>query len=80
MSRLDEIRARLNAASPWPWEISDYGGSLLSRDDHVVPLRYKDMEFVAHAPEDIAYLLGAIAQLAKALTAAKAELREVKRD
>ena len=52
--RLQEIRARLDAATPGPWEVvcnttSDVVG-VLDGD-------YDDADLIAHAPADIAWLL-----------------------
>lgn len=70
MSRIEEIEARLEAATPGPWEFSlgrDWeitanGGSLdyvASVSDHGDQSDH-DAVFIANAPEDIAYLLAAL--------------------
>jgi hypothetical protein len=76
VSRLDEIRARLEAATPGPWYAEsfagifsaaerlrevDESGSLVADDPLCVVgdciNTDSDTEFIAHAPEDIAWLL-----------------------
>lgn len=53
-NRIDEIRARLDAATPGPWEVvcdttSDVVG-VLDGD-------YDDADLIAHAPADLAWLI-----------------------
>jgi hypothetical protein len=70
------IRARLHAATPGPWEIRDIGesepyiyaghavvASTSFMDDGTYSQGYKDAQFIAHAPADIAYLLDEVAHL-----------------
>lgn len=69
LRRLEEIEARLNAATAWPWKVEPEGG-----DDHLrsadgeslmcntsyypwTPDREEDWQFIASAPSDIRYLL-----------------------
>ena len=69
--RLDAIEARKNAATPGPWNLlpsqfpnaeqvthynaqSGFAGFTEQIADNVAP---NDAEFIAHAPEDVAYLL-----------------------
>lgn len=75
---LDAIQSRLDAATPGPWRISPRGhamGRLWVDDGHqydVVmtqdqPRQNADADLVAHAPTDIAALLGGITCLEAAL-------------
>ena len=65
MTKLDEIRARLDAAAPGKW----YTGHFASvRTENRIRLcnmegGQANAEFVANAPEDIRYLLNRIAEL-----------------
>lgn len=99
--RLDEIRARLQAATPGPWcaencgeKSNEYvvgvafaaddencerplsgwpkfydgdGNEIAARTDMVAAemATRADADFIAHAPEDIAYLLGEVARLSQ---------------
>lgn len=64
MSNLEDIKNRLAAATPGPWELlggNEYIspiGITVAPDDGGVTSR--DAEFIAHAPEDIAWLLGEV--------------------
>lgn len=76
MSREDEIRERLKAASPGPWTATTTpmehsgGWPVLEMGDHVVfcapchgsdgGTRESDVAFIAGAPEDIDYLIGEV--------------------
>jgi hypothetical protein len=79
--RLDEITARLNQATPGPWDsmteetpdgeniyytVSQRGAKeydrLVELADSGMQGR-RDAEFIAHAPDDIAYLLGELKKL-----------------
>lgn len=77
--RLDEIRKRLEAATPGPWFYRNAGvrkkckKAEIKLADCPVAFRgpdieehkggYNDAEFIAHAPEDIAYLLAEVERL-----------------
>ncbi|GIP55928.1 hypothetical protein [Paenibacillus vini] len=78
--RIQEIRERLEAASPGPWtiyEYSDYRGY----EVHKYPIGYKsaitgwgkvlqtkeDASLIANAPTDISYLLSEVERLQTAL-------------
>lgn len=70
-SRIDDIKKRLEASTSGPWEVryreldnheqakvwAENYGWLITRGD--LPRSYHDpsMEFIAHCPEDISYLL-----------------------
>ena len=66
--RIDEIRERLNNATPGPWKVIVDNGQwdspricmatdgTLAQHTHYGHMR-EDSQFIAHAPEDIAYLL-----------------------
>lgn len=89
MDRLDEIRARLAAATPGPWKntgtgvnqdaewwysVEDAGGEWVYDRAGVYACREQDADFIAHAPTDMAYLLDEVARLLAELRAAR-ELR-----
>lgn len=63
MTKLDEIEARLNAATPGPWETLEGDTAVCQRDDPyamiVTEVWQSDANtaFIAHAPADIARLL-----------------------
>ena len=70
MSRIDEIKARLEAATPGPWYTCERAVEALpgfypiliaetARGLRGLP----DAQLIAHAPDDIAYLLGEIDRL-----------------
>lgn len=75
--RLDEIRARLDAATPAPWtrfarnaSAPDEDDWYLGHDVHGPPRaqrgqieRVADAELIAHAPDDLAHLLTLVDQL-----------------
>lgn len=70
MSRLDEIRERLEAANPGPWEVVDsrngLGFGIVSNDSSAEwagAIWRAEAEFIAHAREDIPFLLGEIERL-----------------
>ncbi|MDL2257566.1 hypothetical protein LJC42_00205 [Eubacteriales bacterium OttesenSCG-928-K08] len=73
MTRIDEIRARCDAATPGPWVWPGGGGpakNIIGNKDNrpvIVLSRCKeaDAEFMAHSREDIPYLLGKIEHLQK---------------
>lgn len=68
MTTLKEIRDRLNAATPGPWEATANGRVLgpprpqhaNERDIADTALQGGDAEFIAHAPEDMSCLLDAL--------------------
>lgn len=66
MDRLSEIRARCDAATPGPWQHeSDYGAYIRDANGANVCLLYhsEDAAFIAHAREDIPYLLTEVERL-----------------
>jgi hypothetical protein len=83
MTRLDEIRARLAAASPGPWERgANYliGGIWIlhagpePEDRRVVAdliTRDEDSTLIGHAPADLAYLLDEVDRTRAALVEAQ---------
>ena len=89
---LQEIEARLEAATPGPWDFetipetgesrvvvfSNTGDPML--DVSVAPhgVRAEDAEFIAHAPEDIRALLAEVTDLRVKLEAAQFQIEEVK--
>lgn len=80
MSDLDAIEARLNAATPGPWERFVWdrehlikrrnGGCIID----AVGMSKENAEFVAHAPADIATLLREVGDLREKLASAENEL------
>lgn len=76
---LEEIRARLAASSPSPWEATPNGRILgQPRPEHAYErdvaeaLFTADAELIAHAPDDLAHLLDEVARLRAQLTEAGA--------
>jgi hypothetical protein len=66
--RLQEIRARLDAATPGPWIIheDEETGQLDPWDDdgmHPILDSQSNADLIAHAPDDIAWLLQEVARL-----------------
>ena len=66
MGRLDEIRARCEAATPGPWEVKVKGNTVESHQVmspgngpicSAISPKTKNAQFIAHAREDIPYLL-----------------------
>ena len=83
---IDEIRARAEAATPGPWMWEE-----VKYPDEPVHLRfgncdfvlgraefYRDADFIAHAREDIPYLLDALEQLQAENISLRAERHNVK--
>lgn len=79
MTRLAEIRARLEAATPGPWIVDDDIHQIVTawrsspqavRTRDIVGITHADRTFIAHAPTDIAALL-TIAEAAWALSLAE---------
>jgi hypothetical protein len=78
MSRLDEIRARLAAATPGPWGEDDcivHVADSMDREyfcwvageEAQGEQQEKDAELICHAPEDIAWLLAKCERYREAL-------------
>lgn len=67
--RLDEIRARLEAATPGPWDVSTVGENPANFVRYPNGMAFcqignlMDAEFIAASPEDIAYLLKEVERL-----------------
>ncbi|RPD50038.1 hypothetical protein DNI29_04370 [Hymenobacter sediminis] len=64
--RIEEIRQRLQAATPGPWFVADglvmakYEAGInqkITADYEACPVMPEDAELIAHAPSDIQYLL-----------------------
>lgn len=80
--RLQEIHERLEKITPGPWHayISETGSEVVSEEGWVCQLWYKTEEpmknhacnadFIAHAPDDVAFLLTEVERLQKALQGA----------
>ena len=71
--RLAEIRARLEAATPGPWEHWERPNCCVVHEEAGIKWevvgggRFEDHAFIAHAPEDIAWLLGEVERLEERL-------------
>jgi hypothetical protein len=90
--RAQEIQERLDKATPGPWEAvevarSVYGtpihspigtGARMDEGAHIANA-FSDAEFIAHAPEDIAWLLARVAEL-EALETAELDVRNCCRE
>ena len=92
MNEIQEIEARLEAATQGPWDVetipetgesrvivrSNTGDPML--DVSVAPhgVRAEDAEFIAHAPEDIQALIDEVTDLRMKLEAAQFQIEEVK--
>lgn len=75
MTRIDEIRQRLEKASPGPWQILPgndrcISGTVISAADnrHIATAtrtteERANADFIAHAPEDIEYLLALVEEV-----------------
>ena len=66
MTKLEEIRARLDAATPGPWRVVQDGNWLeVAGPDGAWGTSFDgpDVEFVANAPGDIAFLLAEVDRL-----------------
>lgn len=86
LPRLEEISARLKAATPGPWKpTSDLPSWAVASESVMTDVvatvnrayrvphrrnlgcRLEDAEFIAHAPEDISYLIAALKEALSAL-------------
>lgn len=72
MSRLDEIRARVEAATPGPWAYwtDEFDVDEIKTHDGLVNIgvsifEHEDAAFVAASRDDVPYLLGELAQSQK---------------
>lgn len=68
--RLKEIRARLDAATPGPWDVDEwtttadvFASGAKSEPTVAHRVRMSDADFIAHAPADIAWLLDEVERL-----------------
>lgn len=64
--RAAQVRARLDAATPGPWEFADYHGDMCEGDARLI----------THAPEDLADALDEIDRLRAELAEARAVTNE----
>lgn len=80
MTKLDEIKSRLESASPGPWVIIESTGDIFTPERDVLATVYdnpgeevaiSNQQLIGHAPEDISWLIGEVERL----TAEKAELK-----
>lgn len=67
-SRLQEIQARLDAATAGAWEWHAEEGAILTAAGTVIGdpgawLRASDADLIAHAPDDLRYLLDRVREL-----------------
>lgn len=67
--RISEIRARCEAATPGPWDI------ILNGHNIKVERTPANIDFIAHAREDIPYLLAQLAERDKEIERLDAELK-----
>lgn len=76
-ARLQEIRARVAAATPGPWHWDEdndpwlWGGPgvfVLSSEDEISVPNPNDYALIAHAPQDLADLLAEVERLQKVIT------------
>jgi len=86
MSRLEEIKLRCEKATPGPWEYDGINNILTvpsgsEEDGYVSPftaylgeLKGKDIKFIAHAREDIPWLLTEVERLYDNLNSSNAKL------
>lgn len=84
MERIHQIKARLAAATPGPWEwyCPRLYYKIMSGDNYVMEATEgvrsgNDAEFIANAPTDIEFLLAEVDRLQKALNTADDSLREL---
>lgn len=80
--RLQEIRARLDAATPGPWHVHpvgsievrrlDYSGFVVARANHD-----DDADLIAHAPADLAWLLAEIDALRERVAVLRVEVTDL---
>lgn len=86
LGRLREIAARYGAASTAPWRWGNDGLEHSGQMQHLVlalphpyltQSRAADLELIEHAPDDISYLLGWVAQLEHDLSVAERNLSEI---
>lgn len=82
MSRVDEIKARLEAATPGPWRTNKFVTFIEAEKDGEFICQFPNYynyngnsNLVANAPADIAFLLSEVERLKKALNTARKKLR-----
>ena len=64
MTREDEIEARLEKARLRPWKVKNLVRIIGSQDRDIGRCNFSiDAEFIAHAPDDIRYLLDRVVEL-----------------
>lgn len=80
MDRVEAIKDRLEKATPGPWEVGRQSGEPYVRGDKggttvmlFAPCQMEDAELIAHAPEDIRFLLEENKRLREALERIAAE-------
>lgn len=75
--RLDEIQARVEAATPGPWEVTQEGWSVISAACNICGTYHNhsmhdggrtwdaqpDADFIAHSREDVPFLLAEVSKL-----------------
>lgn len=76
MTRIDEIRERLDKATPGSWEVDtdgSGGSGVFSDDEHMNPVclyaKSEDIDLIANAPIDLTWCLGEIERLRDELKA-----------
>lgn len=91
--RLQEIRARLDAATPGPWRVieplqqtarparrmivADLEAAQQSSEIGNVQMSWFDTRFITHAPDDIAWLLAEIDALRERVAVLRAEIADL---
>lgn len=64
MSRLEEIKARLDERTPGQWEVGQFGDTVFGDDGLIADgLSLADSYFIANAPDDIEFLLNLVEEL-----------------
>jgi chromosome segregation ATPase len=81
MNRIEEIRERLNKATPGPWDrhrysVEDWNGNQVCGDF----TNEEDKAFIAHAPDDIKYLLEQLTALQEDYGAANKQVLQLKQE
>ena len=78
--RIQEIRARCDTATPGPWEVVDGKSFGVQSENKNIAMcfRPENEHFIAHAREDIPYLLAQLAERDKEIERLDAELEWLK--
>jgi hypothetical protein len=73
MKQLEEIKGRLQAATPGPWKMDEGSYHVFRGEDMICADLYTepDAEFIANAPTDIERLVAAVEEIASLVTLAE---------